>query len=156
MKNVTLSAVVRNYARRRLLCPILTWRQLALYAATLALGLPVIVMLTHLLDPSAPLVCIVGPVLAGGLLPAFMLLPGRFEVTTRFQAHHLLETLDASLGRLGYVQAAADPTSVRYRPRKRHWLAGPAADIAVTLHPHAADIAGPLGPLRALQRQLTC
>jgi len=156
MKNVTLSAVIRNHTRRRLLCPIHTWRQLALYAVTLALGLPVIVMLTHLLDPSAPLACIVAPVLAGGLLPAFTLLPGRFEVSTRFHAHHLVATLDESLARLGYVKTAADATTLRYRPRKRHWLGGASADIAVTLHAHAADIAGPLGPLRALQRQLVC
>ena len=154
MKNVTLSAVVRNHARRRMLCPIHTWRQLGLYAVTLALGLPAIVLLAHLLDPSAPLACIVAPVLAGGLLPAFALLPGRFDVNTRFYAHHLVGTLDASLARLGYVKTVADAGSVRYRLRKHHWFGGPAADIAVTLHPHSAEIAGPLGPLRALQRQL--
>jgi len=153
MKNVTLSAVVRNHARRRLLCPIHTWRRLGLYAVTLALGLPVIVLLAHLLDPAAPLACIVAPVLAGGLLPAFMLLPGRLEVNTRFHAHHLVGTLDESLSRLGYVKTVDDAGNVRYRPQKRHWLGGPAADIAVTLHPHAADITG---PLRALQRQLAC
>ena len=156
MKNVTLSAVVRNHGRRRLLCPIHTWRQLGQYAATLAVGLPFIVMLAHQLDPTAPLACIVAPVLAGGLLPAFTLLPGRFEVSTRFHAHHLVGTLDESLARLGYVKANQDGASVRYRPRRRPWIAGAAADIAVTLHPHTADIAGPLGPLRALQRQLAC
>ena len=156
MKNVTLSAVVRNHARRRLLCPIRTWRQLGQYAATLALGLPAIVVVMHLLDPTAPLAWIVVPVLAGGLLPAFTLLPGRFEVNTRFHAHHLVGTLDESLHRLGYVKTVEDAASLRYRPRRRHWLGGPAADIAVTLHAHTADIAGPLGPLRALQRQLAC
>ena len=156
MKNVTLSAVVRNHARRQLLCPIRTWRQFGHYAAMLALGLPVIVVLTHLLDPSTPIACIVAPVLAGGLLPAFALLPGRFEVNTRFQARYLVSTLDESLGRLGYVKTVEDAASVRYRPRRRQWMHNPAADIAVTLHVNAADIAGPLGTLRALQRQLSC
>ena len=156
MKNVTLSAVVRNHARRQLLCPIRTWRQLGQYAATLALGLPAIVVLVHLLDPFAPIACIVAPVLAGGLLPAFAMLPGRFEVNTRFQAHHLVDTLDESLARLGYVKTADDAASLRYRPRRRQWMPNPAADIAVTLHANAADIAGPLGTLRALQRQLNC
>jgi hypothetical protein len=146
MKNVTLSAVVRSHSHR----------QLCLYAITLALGLPVIATLIHLLDPGASLAYIVVPVLAGGLLPAFLLLPGRFEVNTRFHAHHLLGTLDESLTQLGYIKSAEDAASVRYRPRKRQWIGGRAADIAVTLHPHAADIAGPLGALRALQRQLAC
>jgi hypothetical protein len=155
MKNVTLSAVVRNHARCCLLCPIRTWRQLGQYAATLALGLPVIALLAHLFDPTAPFAYIVWPVVAGGLLPTFALLPGRFEVNTRFHAHHLVGTLDASLSRLGYVKTAEDAASVCYQPRRRHWY-GADADIAVTLRPHAADIAGPLVTLRALQRQLAC
>ncbi len=156
MKNVTLTAVVRNHARRQFLCPIRSWRQLGLYAITLALGLPVIAMLAHLFDPTAPLPYIVAPVLAGGLLPAFALLPGRFEVSTRFHAYHLVGTLDESLAALGYVKAQEDVGSIRYQPRRRPWLQGRAADIAVTLHPHAADFSGPLGTLRALQRQLAC
>ena len=97
MKNVTLTAVVRNHGRRQFLCPIRSWRQLSLYAVTLALGLPLIAVLAHLLDPAAPLPYIVAPVLAGGLAPAFALLPGRFEVSTRFHAYHLVGTLDESL-----------------------------------------------------------
>lgn len=154
MKNVTLSTVVRNHRRRQLLCPIRSWRQLGAYAITLAAGLPVIALLAHLVDPTAPLAYIVAPVLAGGLLPAFALLPGRFEVNTRFHAHHLVDTLDASLASLGYVKTVDDATGLRYRPRRRHWMGGAAADVAVTLHPHAFDIAGPLVTLRALQRQL--
>ena len=42
MKNVTLGAVVRNHARRQLLCPIRSWHQLCRYAFTLAVGLPVV------------------------------------------------------------------------------------------------------------------
>jgi len=156
MKNVTLSAVVRNHARRHLLCPIRTWRQLGLYAVTLILGLPLIAILVHLLDPRAPLACIVAPVLAGGLLPAFALLPGSFQVQTRFQARHLLSTLDESLDQLGYIKTVEDAASVRYRPRRHRWLGDSAADIAVTLHPYTADIAGPLRALRVLQRQLAC
>ena len=156
MKNVTLTAVVRNHARRQLLCPIRSWRQLGLYAITLALGLPLIAMLAHLFDPTAPLPYIVAPVLVGGLLPAFALLPGRFEVSTRFRASYLVSTLDEALATLGYVKAQEEAGSIRYQPRRRHWLQGAPADIAVTLHPHAADIAGPVGTLRALQRQLAC
>lgn len=156
MKNVTLSAVVRNHARRQLLCPIRSWRQLCRYLLTLAFGLPVIAALIHLFDPGAPLAYIALPVLAGGLLPAFFLLPGRFEVNTRFQARHLLGTLDESLTELGYVKTVEDAASVRYRPRRRSWPSDAAADIAVTFRANAADIAGPLRALRALQRRLAC
>jgi hypothetical protein len=156
MKNVTLSAVVRDHARRQLLCPIRTWRQLGQYATTLALGLPAIAVVAHLFDPAAPIACIVAPVLAGGLLPAFALLPGRFEVNTRFHAHYLVGTLDESLARLGYIKTVEDAASLRYRPRRRQWLQGAAAEIAVTLRANTADIAGPLGTLRALQGQLSC
>ena len=158
MKNVTLSAVVRNHASRQLLCPIRSWRQFGRYLITLALGLPVIATLIHLFDPGVPLALIVIPVLAGGMLPAFFLLPGRFEVNTRFQAHHLLGTLDESLSQLGYVKTVEHAAGVRYRPRQRRrpWPSDAAADIAVTFHAHAADIAGPLSTLRALQRSLAC
>ena len=155
MKNVTLGVVVRDHARRQLLCPIRSWHQLGQYAATLALGLPVIAFVTRLVDPTAPLAWIVLAVLAGGLLPAFALLPGRFEVNTRFQAHHLVGALDESMASLGYIKTVADSGNMRYRPRRRHWQ-GEAAEIAVTLHANAADIAGPLGTLRALQRRLAC
>jgi hypothetical protein len=156
MQNVTLGAVVRNHARRQLLCPIRSWRQLGLYALTLALGLPLIAVVARVLDPGAPLAYILVPVLAGGLLPAFALLPGRFEVKTRFQAHHLLSTLDESLQHLGYVKTVENAARLHYQPRRRRWFGGPAADIDVTLHPYAADIAGPLRALRVLQRTLAC
>jgi hypothetical protein len=99
MKKFTRSTVVRDHAHPHL-HPIRSWRQLARYGATLALGLPAIAMAIHLLDPTAPLAYIVGPVLAGGLLPAFALLPSRFEVNTRFQARHLVGTLRALQRRL--------------------------------------------------------
>lgn len=156
MKNVTLTAVVRRHARRQFLCPIRSWRQLGRYAITLALGLPLIAALARLLDPTAPWPYIVAPVLAGGLLPAFALLPGRFEVNTRFHACHLIGTLDQALAALGYVKTLDDGASLRYRPRRRRSLQCATADIDVTLHPHAADIAGPLGTLRTLHRQLAC
>lgn len=152
MQNVTLGAVVRDHARRQLLCPIRSMRQLGAYAVTLALGLPVIAFLAQMFDPTAPMAYIVAPVLAGGLLPAFALLPGRLEVNTRFHAYHLTGTLDESMHRLGYVKMEADSADLRYRARR--WLCGKDADVAVTFYPHAADIAGPLGTLRALQRQL--
>lgn len=154
MQNVTLSAVVRDHARRQFLFPLRSWRQLGAYIVTLALGLPVIAFLAHLLDPAAPLAYIVAPVVAGGLLPAFALLPGRLEVNTRFHAHHLTGTLDETMRRLGYTKAEADGADARYRARR--WLSGRDADVAVIFYPHAANITGPLGTLRALQRQLRC
>jgi hypothetical protein len=63
MKTVTTRTIVRTHAR-----------QLAWYAATLALGLPAIALLVRLLDPAAPFAYIALPVVAGGLLPAFALL----------------------------------------------------------------------------------
>ena len=156
MKNVTLTEVVRAHGRRRYLCPIRSWRQLRRYGVTLALGLPAIMVGCHLLDPGAPLAWIVVPVLLGGLLPAFAMLPGRFEVRTRFHAHHLVGTLDDSLQQLGYARAGEDAAAVRYTPCKRAWRALGEQDIAVTLHPHSAEIAGPIGTLRALQRCMVC
>ena len=74
MKNVTLSAVVRNRARR----------QLCRYLLTLSLGLPAIALLMHLLDPGAPLAFIVVPVVAGGVLPV-LLLRGRLSFYIQHQ-----------------------------------------------------------------------
>lgn len=148
MKNVTLSDIVRDRGPGRLPA----WPQLARFAVTLALGLPVIALLFHLLDPGAPLAWVIGPVLAGGLLPACALLPGRFDVRTRFHARHLVGTLDATLAQLGYERSSQDGASIRYTPRSRAWLGG--RDVAVTLHSHMAEIAGPVSTLRALQRQM--
>jgi hypothetical protein len=154
MKSVTMSEIVRAHDRARLLFPIQSWRQFAAFAATLALGLPAIMVGVHLLDPAAPLAYIVIPVLLGGLLPAFAVLPGRFEVRTRFDAQHMVGTLDHTLGTLGYAQADAEAGALRYRARKASWFSSGAQDIAVTLRDRQLEIVGPIATLRMLQRRM--
>jgi hypothetical protein len=154
MKSVSMSEVVRVHDRARLLFPIQSWRQFSAFAATLALGLPAIMFTVHLLDPAAPLAYIVIPVLLGGLLPVFAVLPGRFEVRTRFDAQHLVGTLDHTLGTLGYAQAGAEAGALRYRARKPGWFSRRERDIAVTLRDRQIEIVGPIATLRMLQRRM--
>jgi hypothetical protein len=154
MKSVTMSEVVRAHDRARLLFPIQSWRQLGALAVTLALGLPAIMFAVHQLDPAAPFAYIVIPVLAGGLLPVFAVLPGRLEVRTRFDAQHLVGTLDDTLDTLGYAQAGVHAGAVRYRARKPGWFSSREQDIAVTLRDRRIEIVGPIATLRALQRRM--
>jgi hypothetical protein len=154
MKSVSMSEVVRAHDRARLLFPIQSWRQFGGLAATLALGLPAIMFAVHLLNPAAPLAYIVIPVLLGGVLPLAAALPGRFEVRTRFDAQHMVGTLDDTLETLGYAQAGAEAGALRYRARKPGWFHSREREIAVTLRDRRIEIVGPIATLRTLQRRM--
>ena len=156
MKSVTFSHIERARAQARFPSILLSKRGLAMTAMTLALGLPALMIAFHLLDPTAPLGYIVVPVLLGGLLPMMQVLPGRLQVTTRFDACHLVGTLDDALEKLGYTPAGRAPGTVTYRARADRWSQWQHKDIAVTVRAHALDVTGPVGALRALRRQMDC
>jgi hypothetical protein len=148
MKSVTFSDIERVPERARRRTPLGSPQSLALLGLTLLVGLPALMIGFHLLDPGAPLTYIVVPILAGGLLPMMaQMMNGRFEVTTRFEACHLVCTLDEALGRLGYAPAERAPGAVRYRTRGGR-------EIAVTVREHALEVRGPVPALRALRRQM--
>ncbi len=116
----------------------------------LGAGLPGIVLAMRWLDPAAPLAYIVLPVLAGGLLPVWALMPARFEVTTRFEARHLVNTVDEALLALGYQNVGGPADTMLYRKRAY----GTGREVSVSVRPHVLDIAGPAITLRALQKAL--
>lgn len=147
MKNVTFSDIERVPEQARHPSPLVHPR----FGARLALmlGLALLALALRQADPGAPLAYIVVPVLAGGLLPMLAMMPGRFEVTTRFEACHLVVTLDEALGRLGYAPAERAPGALRYRARS-------GKEIAVTVHAHALEVTGPVQALRALRRKMAC
>lgn len=148
MKSVTFSDIVRVPEQaRRTASPLGSPQRLAWLTLTLALGLPALMYAFRQLDPGAPLAYIVLPILAGGLLPMLHMAPGRLEVTTRFEACHLVCTLDDALGRLGYAPAERIPGAVRYRTRG-------GKEIAVTVRAHALEVTGPVPALRALRQQM--
>lgn len=154
MKSVTMSEVVRAPDRARPPLQVKSWRELISLALGLGSGLVAIMYAVHLLNPDAPLAYIVIPALVGGLLPVFATRPGRFEVNTRFDAQHLLGTLDTTLEALGYTLAARDAGTVRYRARTPAWLGGRRQDIAITLRERRVEIVGPIATLRRLQRHM--
>jgi hypothetical protein len=156
MKSVTFSEIERVRHQARALSTLLSIRSLPTLALTLALGLPALMIAFHLLDPTAPLAYIVVPVLLGGMLPMAQALPGRLQVSTRFEACHLVGTLDEALAKLGYVQAERTPGAVRYRARAERWPQWQNKEIAVTVRDHALEVTGPMPALRALRRQMAC
>jgi hypothetical protein len=83
-------------------------------------------------------------------------LPGRFEVTTRFSACHLVGTLDDAMDRLGYSLDERSPGTVRYCMRAVPWPAWKGGDITVTVRDHMLEVTGPMRTLRALRGQLCC
>jgi hypothetical protein len=147
MKSVTFSDIERVPEQARSPSPLGSPQRVTLLVLTLALGLPALMFVFQQVDPGAPLAYIVVPVLAGGLLPMMSMMPGRFQVTTRFDACHLVVTLDDARGRLGYVPAERVPGAVRYRARG-------GKEIAVTVRAHALEVTGPVPALRALRRQM--
>ena len=146
MKSVTFSDIVRVPEQVRRTSSSLGSPQRLAWLA-LVLGLPALMYAFRQLDPGAPLAYIVLPILAGGLLPMLTMMPGRFEVRTRFEACHLVCTLDDALGRLGYAPAERVPGAVRYRTRG-------GKEIAVTVRAHALEVTGPVPTLRALSQQM--
>lgn len=153
MKSVTFSEIERIQQRPGFLSRVETWRQSLPWALTLLAGLPVLVLLMHLIDPDTPLPYLVLPALVGGVLPVLMLGPGRFEMRTRFDAHYMISTLDEALGTLGYRRTAADGASIRYF-RPRPWLRGQEGAINVAVREHVLEIVGPVGSLRLLQHRI--
>lgn len=116
----------------------------------LGAGLLGIVLSMRWLDPAAPLAAIVLPVLAGGLLPVWAFMPARFEATTRFEARHLVSTVDQALVALGYQNLGGPGDALLYRKRSY----GLWREVSVSVRPHVLDIAGPAITLRALQKAL--
>jgi hypothetical protein len=157
MKSVTFSEIERVRKEPHRPVSIDAAQRRLLLLISMVLGLPALVIAFHLIDPTAPLAYIVVPVLLGGLLPAVArTLPGRFEVTTRFSACHLVGTLDDAMESLGYAAAERGPGTVRYRMRPARWTKRQEADIMVTVRDHLLEVTGPVHTLRALRRQLSC
>lgn len=155
MKSVSLSQVVRSHDSVRYFCPIQSWNQFRSLALTLTIGLTCIALLSMALDPTAPVAYIVVPVLLGGVAPVFAALPGKFEVVTRFHAHHFLKTLDEAIVSMGYTPAQSATERTRHYRRKTglfHWKENA---IALTVTEHAITVGGPIFTLRMLQQKLT-
>jgi len=152
MKSVMFSEVMPTTAsagRLRTLSP------LTAYGLTVAVGMPLLVIAMHLFDPTAPLAYIVLPVLAGLAVPLCTSVPGRLEVSTRFDASHMSSTLDATLASLGYVRGQADDGLMRYaKPARRGWR-NRAQNVNIRVHAHALEVIGPIPVLRAVQRALS-
>ena len=155
MKSVTFSEIVRIRERPFFLARQGTWRQLLPWALTLLFGLPLLVGALHFIDPDTPLAFIVLPALAGALLPAAMMGPGRFEMNTRVDARPLRATLDEALVSLGYRRTVSDPDRLSYF-RPRPWLSARDGSIVVEVSPHALQVEGPVGSLRLLQQRIAC
>jgi hypothetical protein len=154
MKSVMFSEIVgaprriglRGLRGLRSLSPI------AAYGLTLAIGLPLLVLLLCLADPAAPLALIVLPALAGLALPLCTSPPGRLDVSTRFHARHMRATLDSTLGALGFTEVCAGPDRIRYA--KTGAGAWRMQSVNVRICPHVLEVVGPIPILRALQAAL--
>jgi hypothetical protein len=152
MKSVMFSEIV-GAPRRIGLRGLRGLSPLAAYGLTLAIGLPLLVLLLCLADPAAPLALIVLPVLAGLVLPLCTSAPGRLDVSTRFHARHMRSTLDSALGAMGFTEVCAGPDRIRYvKAGARAWRA---QSVNVRICPHVLEVIGPIPTLRALQAALS-
>ena len=151
MKSVMFSEIV-GAPRRIGLGGLRGLSPLAAYGLTLAIGLPLLVLLLCLADPRAPLALIVLPVLAGLALPLCTSPPGRLDVSTRFHARHMRATLDSTLGAMGFSEVRAGPDRIRYA--KAGASAWRTQSINVRIRPHVLEVIGPIPTLHALQAAL--
>ena len=154
MKSVSMTQLVRSHTLYRRAIPVQSWRELAALALTLSIGLVGITMVLMALDPSAPLAWIVTPVLLGGSLPLFAALPGQFDVLTRFEASHLLKTLDATLRDMGYAATATADGRTHTYQRPARLFRWKDSIITLQIQPHTISIAGPMPAMRRLQQRL--
>jgi hypothetical protein len=155
MKSVTFSEVIYAHEVVPWLSPQRPLRRLASFALVMMLGMAGLVLLFHRLDPEAPIGYVVVPVIAGALLPLLALMPARFEATTRFDARHLLVTLEQGLDQLGYERQPMPPGYLCYRPRGGVLARWPSKDITVTLREHLLTVTGPAITLHALRKCLS-
>jgi hypothetical protein len=148
MKSVMFSEIVGAPRRAGLrgLSPLVA------YGMTMAIGMPLLVFVLRLVDPDAPLACIVLPVLAGLALPLCTSAPGRLDVSTRFDACHMRATLDSALDAMGFSEVCAGPDGIRYT--KSGASAWRTQSISVRIRPHVLEVVGPIPTLRTLQAAL--
>ena len=152
MKSVMFSEIVhahRSLGGLRGLSP------LTAYGLTVAIGMPLLVLVLRALDPGAPLAVIVLPMLVGLALPLWAGTPGRLEVSTRFDAAHMRHTLDEALAALGYAEASARPGQLRYAGTAGGAWRALAHTVTIRVHAHTLEVIGPIPTLRALQRALS-
>ena len=154
MKSVSLSQVVRSNECYRALGPVQSWRDTLSLALTLVIGLTLIAALFMAYDPSTPVGFILVPVLLGGMVPVFAALPAKFEVFTRFHAHHFIKTLDETILAMGYTPAESPAECIRVYSRKPTLFHMKGNAIAITVHEHAILVGGPFATLRMLQQKL--
>lgn len=155
MKSVSLSQVVRSQQPSGLASPVQSWRELTALGLTLSAGLVLIALCLMALDPGAPAAWIIVPVLLGGSLPLFAAMPGQFDVQTRFEAAHMVHTLDDSLAAMGYVPTGGPEGRLRHYTRPASLFRWKERTISLAIHEHAITIAGPLPALRRLQHSLS-
>jgi hypothetical protein len=152
MKSVMFSEIV--HAQRGAGC-LRGLSPLTAYGLTVALGMPLLVLALRALDPGAPLAVIVLPMLAGLALPLWAGTPGRLEVSTRFDAAHMHDTLDEALAALGYAVASARPGQLRYASKTGSAWRARTHMVTIRIHAHTLEVIGPIPTLRALQRALS-
>jgi hypothetical protein len=153
MLTFTVTDIVRIRGRSRF--PVQSWPALKRLARTLAVGLPAIMLAMHLLDPAAPLGYIVVPVLAGGLLPLFMMPPGQFEVATRAAGTVALAgALEHTIAAMGYEKTPDASGVLRYRARRHAWLAWHDKEVELAVRGQTIQIRGPVASLHALRARL--
>jgi hypothetical protein len=148
MKSVMFSEIVQVPRRSGRRGP----SPLAAYGLTVAIGLPLLVLALRVADPAAPLACIVLPLLAGLALPLCASVPGRLDVSTRFDACHLRMTVEQSLATLGFAVAETDAARLLFIEQGASpWRA---ASVSVRIHFHTLEVIGPVPTLRRLQALL--
>ena len=155
MKSVSLSQLVRSQQPASLSKPVQSWRELTAIGLTLSAGLALIALFLMTLDPGVPAAWIIVPVLLGGSLPLFATMAGQFDVQTRFDAAHLVHTLDSSLVEMGYAPTGDTNSRLRHYIRPASLFRWKARTISLAIHEHAITIAGPLPALRRLQHSLS-
>ena len=152
MKNVTCSEVERTHSVLRFLCPIQSWSQFLSVVVTYVLGLSVVALVIHLLDPSEPLAYIMVCASLGGSWALFAALPARIELTTSTEARHFVKSVQEKIMASGYREVKAIPGGMHFRSKLPRWLRWAENEVNLVAHDHAIELSGPAVALRLLKR----
>lgn len=154
---VTISRVQRTHTWWRYFWPIQTWDELRSTLTVLAIGLPVVAVVKHLLAPTGMLSVLIGGAIGGILSIGYCALPARLTLTTRSEARHHLKDLQAMLLAQGYVTTDQPvlPGSYLYRSKLPRWLICDAHDnLKLVVRDHQIVLTGPIASLYLLRARL--
>lgn len=150
---IIVSSITRTHSPWRFLFPLQSCSQALSYTITLIVGLLMVTLALHLLDPTEPSIAVLIGSAAGGTASLYGVLPGRMRV--RDSSNEAAEIIHHYIMKSRYRNMETDANSYRYTAGRLPLLWWPENNVTITvLSPSELSVEGPLIGLLQLKTLL--